>query len=163
MGAAAAGRSRRSSRMVSTRVRRRSQNRRSSEAGLASATVADSMGGGGRRGGGRERPPTASSSDSVVGGRREGMEWNRGKESFKTGVVASLHNGRNLSGLRVRRFLWCSAFISSLASHEMRRGGLITPSTRPGPVGSLHRWVQPCRGVRCVDWCGLPLTAISCL
>lgn len=34
----------RSSRMVSTRVRRRSQNRRSSEAGLASATVAESMG-----------------------------------------------------------------------------------------------------------------------
>nr|ACR35158.1 unknown [Zea mays] len=42
--AAAGGRPRRSSRMVSTRVRRRSQNRRSSEAGLASATVAESMG-----------------------------------------------------------------------------------------------------------------------
>lgn len=53
-------------------------------------------------------------------------EMESGKETFKMGVVASQRS--NLSGLRVHRFLRRGAFISSLTSHEMRRGGF-TPST----------------------------------
>jgi hypothetical protein len=58
--------------------------------------------------------------------RKDLDEMESGKETFKTGVVASQRS--KLSGLRVHRFLRRGVFISSLTSHEMRRGGF-TPST----------------------------------